>query len=84
MAAINDALVRTFGRDSLDHERYHYAGLFLDRLGRDRVCGLKRDDVEIPSDFVGVVMYLSTPPLLGNKPSARNLMSRRLKSTGTG
>ena len=30
-------------------------GYFLARLGRDRVCALKRGDVEIPSDFAGVV-----------------------------
>jgi hypothetical protein len=27
----------------------------LHRLGRDHVCALKRGDVEIPSDFGGVV-----------------------------
>ncbi len=30
-------------------------GYFIGRLGRDRVCALKRGDVEIPSDFDGVV-----------------------------
>jgi predicted nucleotide-binding protein len=30
-------------------------GYFLGRLGRDRVCALKRGEVEIPSDFDGVV-----------------------------
>ncbi|MTW18786.1 hypothetical protein GJ689_21530 [Rhodoplanes serenus] len=30
-------------------------GYFLGRLGRERVCALKRGDVEIPSDFAGVV-----------------------------
>lgn len=30
-------------------------GYFLGRLGRERVCALKRGDVEIPSDFDGVV-----------------------------
>ncbi|KWW14584.1 nucleotide-binding protein [Pseudomonas putida] len=30
-------------------------GYFLGYLGRDRVCALKRDQVEIPSDFAGVV-----------------------------
>ena len=28
---------------------------FAGRLGRDRVCALKRGDLEIPSDFAGVV-----------------------------
>lgn len=30
-------------------------GYFMGRLGRDKVCALKRDAVEIPSDFAGVV-----------------------------
>jgi predicted nucleotide-binding protein len=30
-------------------------GYFVGRLGRDRVCVLRRGDVEIPSDFGGVV-----------------------------
>ncbi|KWS22452.1 TIR domain-containing protein [Pseudomonas syringae] len=30
-------------------------GYFLGRLGRDKVCALKRGTVEIPSDFAGVV-----------------------------
>lgn len=30
-------------------------GYFLGRLGRNRVCALKRGQVEIPSDFAGVV-----------------------------
>lgn len=30
-------------------------GYFIGRLGREKVCALKRGDVEIPSDFAGVV-----------------------------
>jgi predicted nucleotide-binding protein len=30
-------------------------GYFIGRLGRERVCALKRGDIEIPSDFGGVV-----------------------------
>jgi len=30
-------------------------GYFIGRLGRDKVCALKRGEVEIPSDFAGVV-----------------------------
>lgn len=30
-------------------------GYFIGKLGRDRVCALKRGQVEIPSDFAGVV-----------------------------
>jgi len=30
-------------------------GYFIGRLGPDRVCALRRDNVEIPSDLDGVV-----------------------------
>jgi hypothetical protein len=30
-------------------------GYFIGRLGREKVCALKRGDLEIPSDFAGVV-----------------------------
>lgn len=30
-------------------------GYFMGRLGRDKVCALKRGEVDIPSDFAGVV-----------------------------
>lgn len=30
-------------------------GYFLGRLGRDRVCGLHRGELELPSDYMGVV-----------------------------
>jgi predicted nucleotide-binding protein len=30
-------------------------GYFVGRLGRERVCALKRGDVELPSDFGGVI-----------------------------
>jgi len=30
-------------------------GFFIGKLGRDRVCALKRGKTEIPSDFAGVV-----------------------------
>jgi predicted nucleotide-binding protein len=32
-------------------------GYFIGRLGRDRVCALRRGDVEIPSDYLGVVYH---------------------------
>ena len=32
-------------------------GYFMARLGRERVCALKRGEVEIPSDFAGVVWH---------------------------
>jgi predicted nucleotide-binding protein len=30
-------------------------GYFIGRLGRDRVCALKSGELEVPSDFAGVV-----------------------------
>ncbi|CAM2339818.1 TIR domain-containing protein [Burkholderia vietnamiensis] len=30
-------------------------GYFIGRLGRDKVCALKRGELEIPSDYLGVV-----------------------------
>ena len=30
-------------------------GYFIGRLGRDKVCALKKGEVEIPSDYLGVV-----------------------------
>ena len=33
-------------------------GYFLGKLGRDKVCALKKGDVDIPSDFAGVVWEL--------------------------
>lgn len=33
-------------------------GYFIGRLGRDKVCALKRGQLEIPSDFAGVVWEL--------------------------
>ena len=30
-------------------------GFFLGQLGRKRVCGIKKNDVEIPSDYKGVL-----------------------------
>jgi predicted nucleotide-binding protein len=36
-------------------------GYFIGKLGRDRVCGLKKGDVEIPSDYSGVI-YIELDP----------------------
>jgi len=30
-------------------------GYFLGRLGRDRVCALHRGELELPSDYMGVI-----------------------------
>ncbi len=55
-----------FGRAKADSEEKPRArqnvilelGYFVGRLGRDRVCALLKDTVEMPSDYVGVV-YVS-------------------------
>ncbi len=30
-------------------------GFFIGKLGREKVCALKRGDIEMPTDYVGVV-----------------------------
>lgn len=52
-------------------------GYFLGRLGRDRVCALKKGEVEIPSDFDGVVY---TP--FDNHGAWRVALVRELKAAG--
>jgi predicted nucleotide-binding protein len=32
-------------------------GFFIGKLGRDRVCALYEEGVEVPSDYQGVVFY---------------------------
>ncbi|WP_244272813.1 TIR domain-containing protein [Burkholderia lata] len=32
-------------------------GFFIGRLGREKVCALKRGDPEIPSDYLGVIWH---------------------------
>jgi predicted nucleotide-binding protein len=51
-------------------------GYFLGRLGRDKVCALKRGTVEIPSDFAGVVWE----SMDGN--SWKQALGRELKAAG--
>lgn len=36
-------------------------GFFIGRLGRQRVCALHKGDVEIPSDFAGVLWVPMDP-----------------------
>jgi predicted nucleotide-binding protein len=43
--------LRPRARQNVIGEMFWFAG----KLGRDRVCALKKGDVEMPSDFVGVV-----------------------------
>jgi predicted nucleotide-binding protein len=52
-------------------------GFFLGRLGRDRVCALYEDGIEIPSDYDGVLFI----PF--DKAGAwRMLLAREIKETG--
>ena len=52
-------------------------GYFIGRLGRDKVCALKRGDVDIPSDFGGVV-YQPFDTLGGWK----QVLGRELEAAG--
>jgi predicted nucleotide-binding protein len=52
-------------------------GYFIGRLGRNRVCALKRGELEIPSDFGGVV-YESFDALGGWKQA----LGRELRAAG--
>jgi len=52
-------------------------GYFLGRLGRERVCTLKRGDVEIPSDFAGVVWQG-----MDNQSGWKTSLARELKAAG--
>jgi predicted nucleotide-binding protein len=52
-------------------------GYFIGRLGRDHVCALKRGEVEIPSDFGGVV-YVSFDDASGWKQA----LGKELQAAG--
>ena len=48
-------------------------GYFMAKLGRDKVCVLKRDEVEIPSDFAGVIWTAFDPAGAWKKELAKEL-----------
>jgi len=52
-------------------------GYFLGRLGRTHVCALKRGDIEIPSDFEGVV-YVG----FDNSDGWKQALGRDLQAAG--
>lgn len=52
-------------------------GYFVGKLGRDRVCAFNRGDIELPSDFSGV---LYTP--FGSDESWKIRLARELKAAG--
>jgi predicted nucleotide-binding protein len=52
-------------------------GYFLGKLGRDRVCALYNKEIELPSDFIGVV-YIP----LADDDSWKLLLAREIKAAG--
>lgn len=52
-------------------------GYFVGKIGRERVCALLKDQVEVPSDYHGVV-YVS----FDNQGAWRQGLARELKSAG--
>lgn len=52
-------------------------GYFIGRLGRDRVCALKRGELEIPSDFAGVVWET-----MDNSNGWKLALARELQAAG--
>lgn len=52
-------------------------GYFIGRLGRDHVCALKRGDLEIPSDFAGVVWES-----MDSSGGWKQALARELKAAG--
>ena len=52
-------------------------GYFVGRLGRERVCALKRGDIDLPSDFAGVVYEP-----FDNSGAWRSALGRELKAVG--
>ncbi|WP_282150393.1 nucleotide-binding protein [Vibrio diabolicus] len=52
-------------------------GYFIGHLGRDKVCALKKGDVEIPSDFAGVVWEV-----MDSNGGWKQALSRELEAAG--
>lgn len=52
-------------------------GYFIGRLGRDKVCALKRGTLEIPSDFAGVVWET-----MDNNGGWKQALARELEAAG--
>lgn len=52
-------------------------GYFIGRLGRDKVCALKRGGVEVPSDFAGVVWEQ-----MDNNGGWKQSLARELEAAG--
>lgn len=52
-------------------------GYFIGRLGREHVCALKRGEVEIPSDFAGIVWET-----MDTGPGWKHALGRELEAAG--
>jgi len=52
-------------------------GYFMGKIGRERVCALKTDDLEIPSDYIGVVWTN-----LDSAGAWKFLLAKELKEVG--
>jgi len=52
-------------------------GFFIGKLGRERVCALHKGEVEIPSDFSGVLWIRSDP-----EGAWQFKLARELKAAG--
>ena len=52
-------------------------GYMAGKIGRDRVCALKKEDVELPSDFLGV-LYID----IDNAGAWRLKVAKELKVAG--
>jgi hypothetical protein len=52
-------------------------GYFIGRLGREKVCALKRGEVEIPSDFAGVVWEI-----MDSTNGWKQVLGRELQAAG--
>jgi len=71
--AVGDSALQPRARQNVVLE----LGYFVGRLGRERVCALKKGDLEIPSDYVGVV-YTPLDDLGAWKPA----LGRELTAAG--
>jgi predicted nucleotide-binding protein len=52
-------------------------GYFVAKLGRDRVCALKKGDIEVPTDYIGVGYVVLDP-----KGGWRLDLAREIKAAG--
>jgi predicted nucleotide-binding protein len=51
VGGLNSNVLQPRARQNVIGEMFWFAG----KLGRERICALKKDEIELPSDFLGVV-----------------------------